>query len=417
MNTKRLWILCKRLCSTLSVAVICVSLIASSCRPSSLPIRPARISVVRNLVESDSLALSTIVTCRMVGDAALLALDPELRKIVSIDIPSGSISDDIATSRIDLENLWQQAPDTIPEYYIMGRERGRKLSYLDALKYLQRDNTGIIIDGFDVYENDSILATATIRFPYNETHDNGNRYVSHLMFAYAIKTRYRSDSTSAILLSPNMAENFCPVSFGVNVQGSKVWISAWDWKQMTEDGRLNEDDWWARSARYTRSGGFTGVVSREKPDYRDSGRYRQSSTWLADGLDTTTFVRVVSTIPAVDVVNADNGSFVRIDLPSGTLSIRGSSFTTHPVRYGDGLLAVIFRETPPEEARQRQFILIGKLGKQPPLIQWIGMYSFTTGDQLLSLVDTNDSPLYRKDLLGIFENPDTGPYLARIEVE
>ncbi|MBU3679844.1 MAG: hypothetical protein FGM32_09610 [Candidatus Kapabacteria bacterium] len=357
------------------------------------------------------------MTSRIVGNSALLALDLELRKIVSIDIPSGSISDNIAISLSDLETLWQQAPDTIPDYYIVGTERGSKMSYSEALRYLRRDNSGITIDGFDVYNNDSIFATATIRFPYSEIRENGDRYVGHLMFAYAIKTRYRSDSIAAILLSPQKAANFCPVSFGVNVQGSKVWLSAWDWKQRTEDAMLNENYWWARSARYTRSGEFTGKVSREKSNYNDSGSYRQTSTWLADGLDTTTYVRVMSAVSAVDIVNADDGSFVRVDLPSSVMSNMESVFTTHPVRFGVDLLAVVLRKTPPDKGSQQQFVVIGKLAKQPPVVQWIGFYSCTSDNQLLSLVDTNDSPLYRKDLLGIFENPDTGPYLARIELE
>lgn len=409
-----------RLPEATTMLIVAVGLVVASCRPISPPIRPARVSNVCGIIESDSLSVSEIVTARVLGDSALLALDLSLGRILSIDLRAGHIREDVSVTRNHLHSLWQQIPDTLPEYYVTGAERGRKLDYAEALRYLQRDGAlegGVHVEGFDIHDQDSIFAIAAVRFPYSAVDVNGTPYVDHLGFPFAIKTRHGSDSAKIILLSPELSANFCVVSNGVAVQGSRVWLSAWDWKERTADMMPRDDNWWSRTAGYTRLGVFTGIVSRETTDFDEFRDYRLSNTWLCHGLDTTCYLRILSNRAAVDVVNAEDGSFLRFDLPSPIVEDNKVTFTTHPVRFGGDRFAVVLRVSHPENSIQEHYVFIGKLYVGKALLRWATIIRCRTRDRLLCLVDSNDSPLYRQDLLGIFENPERGPYLARIEVD
>ncbi|MBU3679920.1 MAG: hypothetical protein FGM32_10000 [Candidatus Kapabacteria bacterium] len=274
------------------------------------------------------------------------------------------------------------------------------------------------LTGFDVSFDGSVVLKATINLPYSDGEDFGSSI--GLQYGVLLVSRHGLSNWEVTLLPPEQQMNFAALSV-VSIQGSSLWLDAWDWE--TGDminGRPNPGRW-IRSAKYSMEGAFTGVLSREQPGYPDSSTYRSTSDqWLCDGLDTTTMVRVIEGHRAVDLVNTRDGTFRRVPLPSTVPATpdSGKTYTTHAVRFGKDLLGVKVMLKDARGTSSSQFVAIGRLEPEGRHVTWLQVLDLSAiSDDMLALVDTHENPQYQSGLYAIMESRDQGPYLAKIRWE
>lgn len=393
-----------------------------SCQPADIPVRLARTVPLVPLEESDSTALIDVTQSRLVGDSMLLALDYQAGDIRVFNPYSGKFLWCLRIPPEAGDQLDQQYPDTVPPCYLEVTGRGEKLDPLSAV------SNGFIDDyrrqrcsirGFTIYNSDSIGVISDVQVPYLLDGSTGFGKKTLLPFTILYLTSLRSNLGKAMNMPAVLSTNFAPVGNAIVACDSGFWMSAWDWYERDRFKDGGHPGPFVRSAKYSRDGRFVGILSRESPNYADSTIYRRGNQWLLNGTHSGSIIRVISTVPAVDVVDASDGTFKRHELPRFVHPSTDSMniLMSDPVRFGARRLAVKATQIKRSKTVGETFIVIGDLDQSGRGLIWKSVLRLNQSDALLSLVDSNDSPLYRKDLLGIFENVERGPYLARIVVD
>lgn len=393
-----------------------------SCQPADIPVRLARTAPLVPLEESDSTALTYVTQSRLVGDSMLLVLDYEAGDIRVFNPYSGKFSRCLRIPPEAGDQLDQQYPDTIPPSYLEVTGRGEKLDPLSTVSNGAIDDyrrQRCSIRGFTIYNSDSIGVISDVQVPYVLIGPTRYGKKTLLRYTFLYLTSLRSNLGKAINMPAVLSTNFAPVGDAIVACDSGFWMSAWDWYERDRFKDGVHPGPFVRSAKYSRDGGFVGILSRERPNYADSTIYRSGNQWLLDGAHSGSIVRVVSNVPAVDVVDASDGTFKRHTLPRTVHPSTDSmnTFISEPVRFGGRHIAVKVTQIKRNNTVGEKFIVIGDLDPSGHGLVWKSVVRLNQSDALLSLVDSNDSPLYRKDLLGIFENVERGPYLARIVVD
>jgi hypothetical protein len=322
------------------------------------------------------------------------------------------------------DQLWSVAfefcPDTIPAYYPLFAP-GVRYSHEDAFRTMwERPSSSGPgrLGGFDLGPDGTVVIKGIVVVPYWQGINQESR--THLQFGVLCITTRDLSNWKVQLTPPEQEMNFT-VLHPVSIQGSSLWLDAWDWE--TGDminGRPNPGRW-IRSAKYSMDGAFTGVLSREQPGYPDSSTYRSTSDqWLCDGLDTTTMVRVIQGHRAVDLVNTRDGTFRRVPLPSTVPATpdSGETFTTHAVRFGKDLLGVKVVLKDARGTSSSQFVAVGRLEPSGRQVTWLQVVDLSAiSDDMHALVDTHENQQYQNSLYAIMESRDQGPYLAKITWE
>lgn len=404
------------------LSVILLAGLLLSCRPAEIPVRPARIAAIVQLEESDSTALSYVTQSRVVGDSLLFVLEYNVGDIHVFNANTGEYSRTIQIPPDVGYQLDDQYPDTIPACYLDVIGSGVKMvppaaNLNEPMNDYRRQRYSI--RGFTTYGGDSIAVISGARVPYalKDPRRYGRQTVLPYTFVYMTSRNARLGK--AVVMSVSLSKNFVTEGDAIVACDSGFWLAAWDWFERDRFKDRIHPGPFVRSAKHSRDGSFIDILSRESPHYADSAGYRSGHQWLLEGGDTGSCIRVISNVPAVDVMDAHDGTFTRYQLPKSVHSHSDSltTMTIEPVRFGGQRLAVRVVQVRTDNTAAAKFIVIGDLDQSGRGLVWTSVVTLERSDALLSLISSNDSPLYRQYLLGIFENPEHGPYLARIEVD
>ena len=408
-------------------ALLLLPALLVSCRPVDIPIRPARIVKVVQVMETDSTALQGIAQASIVNDSTLLLRGSTPDVIILVSTNAQNRQRVFRIESHDFEMAVRQLPDELPE--TVSRVLGNKLkidyeffrqNYLDGSDgFFQPSSFYGALDGYDVIHIDTLVIKSKIAYPYMGVGKSGEKETG--IFSFPILVRLALSSLEHTLIPMRLADmsnNVSSKAGTICYRNGHLWIPGQDlyYRELREEMKLDLPSG-SISAKFTLDGQLVGAVSREHRTADEEKRYVRSQQYLCDGIDSLSMVRVLSYKPAVDLVDTDDGSFRRVSLPESIVQMAdsGAVFVSDPVRFGSNKLAL--RCSVMTGDVQRTFIVVGTLMDNREDVEWMNVAEIGMVDRLMSLVDTNDSPLYRKNLLGIFENPETGPYLARIEVE
>ncbi|MBU3680060.1 MAG: hypothetical protein FGM32_10725 [Candidatus Kapabacteria bacterium] len=408
-------------------ALLLLPALLVSCRPVDVPIRPARIVKVVQVMETDSTALQDIAQASIINDSTLAIRGATPDVIVLVSTKAQNEQRVFRFDSDDFELAVRQLPDELPELWSRVLGRATKVEYdLFRQRYLdgsdgffQPSSFYGALDGYDVIHLDTLVLKSKIRYPYTGVSETGENETGFHTFPILVVVSLRSLERKTVMLATGDEIINCVSNEGtICYRNGHLWIPGQDlyYRELREELKLDLPSG-SISARFTLDGQLAGAVSREDRTADEEKRYVRSQQYLCDGVDSLSMVRVLSYKPAVDLVDTDDGSFRRVSLPESIVQMAdsGAVVVSDPVRYGNNKLAL--RCSVKTGIVQRTFIVVGTLLDNRRDVKWHNVVEVGKVDQLMSLVDTNDSPLYRKDLLGIFENPDTGPYLARIELE
>ncbi|MEN9281785.1 MAG: hypothetical protein RL594_720 [Bacteroidota bacterium] len=393
-----------------------------SCRPAEIPVRPARIATIVQLEESDTTALSYVTQSRLVGDSMLFVLEYNVGDIQVFNATTGRFSRTIQIPSEVGYQLDDQFPDTIPACYLEVTGSGVKMNPLvttpnePANDYRRQRYS---IRGFTTYSGDSLAVISGARVPYTLKDPRKYGRQTVLPYTFVYMTSLNATLGKAVVMSVSLSKNFVTEGDAIVACDSGFWVAAWDWYERDRFKNGMHPGPFVRSAKHSRDGRFIDILSRESPGYADSAGYRSGHHWLLEGGERGSCIRVISNVPAVDIMDAQDGTFTRYQLPNSVHSQSDSltTMTIEPVRFGGRRLAVRVVRVTTDNTAAEKFIVIGDLDRSGRGLVWTSVVKLEQSDVLLSLISSNDSPLYRKHLLGIFENPERGPYLARIEVD
>jgi len=408
-------------------ALLLLPALLVSCRPVDIPIRPARIVKVVQVMETDSTALQGIAQASIVNDSTLVIRGATPDVIVLVSTKAQNQQRVLRIESHDFEMAVRQLPDELPELWSRVLGRATKVGYeLFRERHLDGTNGSFQpssfygkLNGFDMIHNDTLILQSKITYPYTGVSETGQNETGFHTFPILVVVPIRSLERRTVMQATGDEINNCVSKEGpICYRNGHLWISGQDffYRELREEMKLALPSG-SISAKFTLDGQLTGAVSREHQTADEEKRYFTSQQYLCDGIDSLSMVRVLSYKPAVDLVDTDDGSFRRVPLPESIVQMldSGAVVVSDPVRFGSNKLAL--RCSAMTGDVQRTFIVVGTLTDNRKDVEWKNVAEIGTVDRLMSLVDTNDSPQYRKELLGIFENLETGPYLARIEVE
>lgn len=408
-------------------ALLLLPALLVSCRPVDIPIRPARIVKIVQVMETDSTALQGIAQASIVNDSTLLLRGSTPDVIVLVSTNAQNRQRVFRIESRDFEMAVRQLPDELPELWSRVIGRATKVDhdlfrqrYLDGSDgFFQPSSFYGKLKCFDMIHNDTLLLMSTLNYPYTRVGETGETGTEFHIFPILVVVSLSSLERRTVMLSTGDEATNCVSKSGtICYRNGHLWIPGQDlyYRELREEMKLDLPSG-SISAKFTLDGQLVGAVSREHRTADEEKRYVSSQQYLCDGIDSLSMVRVLSYKPAVDLVDTDDGSFRRVSLPESIVQMAdsGAVVVSDPVRFGSNKLAL--RCSVMTGDVQRTFIVVGTLMDNREDVEWKNVAEIGMVDRLMSLVDTNDSPLYRKDLLGIFENPETGPYLARIEVE
>lgn len=410
-----------------SFLVCLYPVVVSACRPIDLPIRSARFLNLIRYHENESTAVEFIAQASIVNDSMLIVRSAAPQMIVIVNTLS---PDDQRVIRVEsdiLEFVEKQLPEELPEHIARVLGPLRKLDYESFKETYLRSSDGNLksngyygdLRGFDLIHKDTLLLSSRVKYAYWGVNAAGEQSTHFFYYPVLIKCDLSNISRSAIVpVTSDGNANYQSKDGSISYRSGHLWMSSQDLYSTDLRRTLGLNvPWGSLTAKLSVGGQLTGTMSRDPDSLAYANEYFKSQQFLCDGIDSLSMVRVMSQKPLVDLVNIDDGTFRRIPLPESIVRLRDTSsfYVSEPIRFGSDKLALRYSIRTGEA--WRSFVVVGTLHANRRDIKWNYATDLGKGDRLMCLVDSNDSPLYRKDLLGIFENVERGPYLARIVVD
>jgi hypothetical protein len=347
----------------------------------------------------------------LIDDSAIAICDLQAEALFCYDLDNGSalwVMDEFPNVHKYLHGV---LPDEVPDYARPFGKDLRKVG-LDQLASAEAKRMRLgSFDGvhsFDIWSSDSLVIASQARYPYR---NNDGRYVE-LLHTVLIVTNLANRNPEYAVLVPSMARNSTPVSNDVVRVNRSVWLTAWDY-----DPRVTHPDYlW--SEKYDLLGKYQGVSSSEsvKENYQ---LYRQSIVAFSAPFQNSFTIRSMSRLRCVDVMNTDDGSYVRHSLPElvnayfDTLA----SYTSGAVVLGEQRVAVRVSagDRRGDVPRDLNMVVLGTISRDGSSLVWTDALTFEGPDMLMGLVQTHRSPRYASSLLVIMQNKEKGFYVARVD--
>jgi hypothetical protein len=393
-----------------------------ACRPVDVSIRPARVVSISALPETDSTAISNVRQAMIINDSTLVIRVGGADGIFVFNIRRSQLLSSFRLRSDIVERVEPLLPMAFEGELNKLGFYGDKLS-IDVVRknYLQTDVPGMFslygdLYGFDMIGSDSLIIASGVIYPYFRDGVGDEKTTTRMPFPLLVRAALDGSGYSPSVLPWHHSLNVYPTNNVVCMLGNSAWIGVGDYYPQEYSGPRSTDLMGAITAKYSSHGSFRGVVSREMSDMPNLERMQRSRQFLCEGIDSNSLVRVLSIAKSVDLVNTDDGSYRRIPMPASIRQLEDTlGFDARQlVRFGGDKIAVhiaLIKSKP-----WRNFIVTGKLSADRAEIAWTNVLECQVGGHnLLDIVDTNESPLFRNQLLAIFEDPSVGPYLARIE--
>lgn len=397
---------------TLLISII-ITTFTISCRPTDLSVRPARVIHSLALEETDSTAFESLKSARIVNDTTLILLDPGAKIPLLFNMRTGHVLEERWILPDLISKIVHQLPDEYPEFARHYDSEIVKMDLWEGERYVRDYKDKEWVGGLSEYtvtsDGELVTAIVGIAYPY---HDRLGRVLVMPSTCLVLYTRKSAEYTVSPLMR-SLEEDFAPIDYGLQNCGRFVWVSAWDYDPQAKASK------YVRSLRYTSDGKYTGVTSTEPIPPQNKQRYRDSYASVCPGLDSTHFIRTLSKEQGVDIVRNRDGRTFRIPLPESAIGHFDTLATTvvHPIRFAENKIAVHIFGSQRFKAGNASLVVVGEIQRGGYDINWNNVLECTAAGLLLGLVDTNNSPIHRRKLMAIFEDPKNGPYLASIALE
>jgi hypothetical protein len=397
------------LCSFMSWFLIATGVVAQD-RQVSLEPRDAVLSPIIYLKEVDTLAVSYVGKSMLIDDSAIAICDPQLEALICYGLNSGSVRWMVRNFPDISLHMHASLPQGAPDYV---KPFGADLQKVPIAEYTEAKSRSPLgafyrVQSFDYWDADSIVITSQAYYAYK----NSSGRLFDIAHSLMIVTDTANRTPRIMILPPSMSRNSTPLSTDVVKVGESVWLPAWDYDTRGKDRN------YLRSEKYSLLGDFQHVSSFE-PKQQTTLQYIHSHQAFSGPFRRNSIVRSISRLRSIDVMNTDDGSYVRHSLPElvnayfDTLA----SYTSGAVVLGEQRVAVRVSagDSRGDVPRDLNMVVLGTISRDGSSLVWTDALTFEGPDMLMGLVQTHRSPRYASSLLVIMQNKEKGFYVARVD--